>query len=261
MLVVVWLAAALGAIQVLRPNWTAAPFLGGLVNLFASAAMAGALFRIGVEARHPGDAAFRAHAAGLQWGSLEWRVLGARIILGLIFLAAIFVVAIIWGVAVGVSAMADRADVTALTTGDNAAKGAAALHMLAGPAGVISVAIWLPTLAAALYFGARLSLYPLLAADTRAFNFAQSWRTTRGAVMAIVVTWIVSFLAQMLLAVVVGGMLGAIAAMLGHSGAARGWGSIGGQAASVAIAGPLAAGLQLYIYNALGSGDTAATFA
>jgi len=261
MLVAVWLAAALAAIQALRPEWTFAPLLGLVLKFLVGVAVVGALYRVGIESRHPGDPEFRAHAAGFQWGGLEWRVLGANLLIALIVFGVAVVFGIIWAILFGVTAASDQADLQGLSSGDNSARMQALVHILLGPAGVISLAIMIPALVASLYFGARLSLYTLVAADARSFGFDQTWRLTRGAIWAIILTWIVTFIAQMALGMLIGLMLGMIGAALGQTLAAAAWISVIAQGVGAAIAPPLSAGLLLYVYNTRRGGeDVAAAF-
>ncbi len=256
MLIVVWLTAALGAIQSLRPEWTFIPLFGLLLNTFAATAMVGALFRIGIEPRHPGDAAFRANAAGLQWGALEWRVLGANWIVGIIMGLAAAIVGVIWAIVVGVTAAADLQGL------GGADPGQAMLRLLTGSAGLATLVIVLLAAPAFLYFGARLSLYSLIAADERAFGFAPTWTLTRGAVRAIIVTWVVAGLAELVLFFIAGALGGIVAGAAGQGAGAATWGGIAAQTVGAAVSGPIAAGLQLYIYRTRKQGDdVAATFA
>jgi hypothetical protein len=259
MLISVWLAGTLQAIQGLRPEWLGfmAP-LSLLLNVIVGTAVIGALFRIGIEPFHSGDPNFRAAPMGLQWGGLEFRVLGSNILIGVIFGGVAFVVGIIWVIMFGVMAQGDSANLSALESGDSAASGQALLHILVGPAGIVSLVLFLATAIGFFYFGARLLVFSLLAADTGSFSLARAWAMTRGAVMPIIVTLLIFGALQGLIYLVGLIVLGGAAA----SGQGGYWGAVAISVATGAVIAPLSIGLQLYVYNSRRSGDAgiAATF-
>jgi hypothetical protein len=265
LLIVVWVAAAVQAVIGLRPEWILFVWpLGGLLSAAASTAALGALYRLGVEGQHGDDPEFRPNAAGLQWGALEWRVLGANLLVGLIFGAVDVVIGLIWLVIFGLTLRGDPASVQAMQGTDSSASAAAFLHMLFGPAGLFSLAILLPTFCAQIFFGVRLSLYALLAADARSFSFGRAWSLTRGAVLAIIVASIVIGMAGFGIVLVVAFVGGVIVTLAQQGASAAGlWPVVIAQAVWVAFATPLFAGLQVYIYNNRRPADAgiAATFA
>ena len=153
------------------------------------------------------------------------------------------VVGVIWVIVLGISAQSQAADLQALGGNDQTAGMTALMHILGGPAGIGTLVILLPSLCAFVYFGARLSLFTLAAADTRSFSLGRAWSLTKGAVLAIILTMMLIYLVLFLagaLAGVIGGVIGAVAQQ-------------GGQGAAV----------WLYIYNTRRPGDAgiAATFA
>jgi hypothetical protein len=262
LLILVWVTAANQAVQSLRPEWIVVVWpLGVLLTLVASTALLGALYRIGFEGQHADDPNFRANAGGLQWGGLEWRVLGANLLIGLIFGGVALVVGLIWAVLFTLLAQGQAADLQALQGSDQNAGASAFFRLLAGPAGLVSAVILIPTFCAWVYFSARLALYPLVAADTRAFSFGRAWALSQGAALAIIVTWIVIASVQLLVGLIAVAAAGAIA-VVAHQGGGV-WTTVAWQLVAAAIDTPLSVGLLLYVYNTRRPGDAgiAATFA
>ena len=261
MLIAVWFSATLEAIQLLRPEWGLVSFFGLIVTLFLSAAATGALYRLRFAEDHPGDGAYAAHAAGLQWGGLEWRVLGASLLIGVI-IAVIFVVAlIIWGVALGVTLSGDTEAMQAIETGSQSEKMAALGRIMLGPGGLVSALILIPTIGGLIYLSARLAVFAPMAAETRAFDFGRAWTLTKGAVLALIVGAVVIYLVLAVVGAVVGGLAGFASSVTGQAGAGRVWGGIASHAIAQALSTPLFAGLALYIYRTQrGDPGVAATF-
>ena len=257
MLILVWFTGTLQAIELLKPDWGFATFLGAIATLFLTVAATGALYRLSLTGDHPGDRAFAPGPAGLQWGGLEWRVMGANLIVG-IGLGVLFVVLfLIWAVMVGVVVgLSGSPEIQALESGSQAEKTAALGRVMLGPAGLVSAIIGIPSVLGLLYLGARLALVAPVAADTRAFDFSKAWTLTRGAVLALILGSIVIFLLELVIGAVLGGVAGLAAALTGNAGSGRVWGGIAGQTVSAAINAPLFAGLVLYVYRRQ-RGDTA----
>lgn len=251
MLVLVWAAAVLQAIRLARPEWGAVNVLGLIVILLVTTAATGALYRIGLEPDHGGDAAFSVGPAGLRWGSLEWRVLGANILVGVIFFFALVAIVIVWAITFGVSAAGQASDLQAVQAAQgDSDKMAAAIRLFSGPAGIISFIVLIPLLIAFCVLAAKLALFAVTAADTGAFNFSLAWNLTRSSLLALIVASIVIVLAQAVVGGVSGFLAGVAAGAFGqgvHSGSL--WGGVAGQAASAAINAPLIAGLQIYVYR------------
>jgi hypothetical protein len=259
MLISVWLAGTLQAIQGLRPEWIGFVVpLSLLLNAIVGTAVIGALFRIGIEPFHSGDPAFQAAPTGLQWGGLEFRVLGSNILIGVIFGGVAVVFAIVWLIIFSVMAQGDSANLSALEGSNSAASGQALLHILAGPAGIVSMVLFLVLAVGFFYFAARLLVFNLLAADTGSFSLARAWAMTRGAVTPIILTLIIFGLLQGLVYLIGLIVLGGAAA----SGQGVFWGAVVISVVTGAIIAPLSIGLQIYVYNARRSGDAgiAATF-
>lgn len=250
----VWLAGASQAIQSLRPEWFFIPLLGFPVTIAVSTAAIGALYRIGIEPGHPGDARFRAHPAGLWWGALEWRVLGANILLGLILGLLTAALIFVWFMALGI---------VSVSLAGQGLQGADASVIIRFA--LVSAVILIPGLLGLFYLGARWLIYPLYAADTGSFDLGAAWGMTRGASLAIVLALVVIFLAQSGLVVLSFIVAAGVAGVVGHDAAApAAWGLIATQLVGTAISAPLGVGLQQSVYRALrpdGGVDVAATFA
>jgi hypothetical protein len=259
MLISVWLTGTLQAIQGLRPEWAFGILLLSIpLNVLVGTAVIGALYRIGIEPFHGGDTNFRAAPTGLQWGGLEWRVLGANLLMGLIFGGVTFFFSIIVLVLIGATAGSDSASLAALNGSDPTASSQALLHILTGPAGIVSLLLFLVVAGAFLFFAARLLVFSLLAADTGAFSFGRAWVLTRGALGAIIVTLLMFGLLQVAIWFVGLMITGGFAAAHGQIF----WGSVAIAVATGAIITPLSVGLQIYVYNTRRSGEPsiAATF-
>jgi hypothetical protein len=236
-----------------------------IVAVCVSTVAVGALFRIGLATDHPGDPNYVVGPAGFQWGSVEWRILGASLALGAVFVIPLVIIFIIWGMGLGATLMGQTDTLQNLRSGSTAERLAALGRVLAGPAGLVTLVIFVPTIVAAIYVGARLTLYNLIAADTGSFSLARAWSLMRGAVLAVIVAGIVLNLIQAALGGVIGFFGGLAAGLVGQVGASGLWGSILGQAAGAAINAPLFVGLELYIYRIQrgegGDESVAATFA
>ena len=261
MLLLVWISAMAQAIEGLKPEWKAAPTLGVLALLIVSTIATGALYRIGLEADHPGDPAFAPSQFGLQWAGIEWRVLGANVLVGVILGILALAVFIIWGVGLGISYVGHPEALQAINSaGTDQERMAASLALLAGPAGVVSVIVLLPGLVALIYLAIRLALFTLNTVDTRAYDFAKAWALTRGAVLSLFVALVAIYIAQIIAGGVCGAVAGFFSAFFAH-GAGGMWGQVAGQAAGAAINAPLFAGLQLYVLHRRKDAGVAATFA
>jgi hypothetical protein len=261
MLIAVWFAAMLEAVELLKPEWGFVSFLGLIATLFVSAAATAALYRLRFAEDHPGDGAYAAHSAGLQWDGLEWRVLGANLLIGIIIGVILVVALIIWGVALGVTLSGDAAALQAVENGSDSEKMAALGRIMLGPGGLVSAVILIPTIGGLIYLSARLAVFAPLAAETRAFDFGKAWTMTRGAVLALIIGAMVIYLVLAVIGAVAGGLAGFLAGVTGQLGAGRIWGGIAGQAVAQALSTPLFAGLVLYVYRIQrGDPGVAATF-
>ena len=261
LLILVWFTAALQIIEALRPSWSAAAFFGFLISIFLTTAATGALYRLRFGEDHPGDDAFAAHSAGLQWGGLEWRILGANLLLGVVIGVLVFVAFIIWAIILGVTVGSNPAQMQALQSGSEADKVDALRQLMLGPAGILTLLIIGPVTVALIYIGIRMSVFAPLAADTRSFDVGKAWSLTRGAVLTLLVGSIVIFLFELLLGGVIGGLAGFTAGFTGHTGQGRVWGGVAGQVIGSAVNAPLIAGLVLYVYRTQrGDPTVAATF-
>jgi hypothetical protein len=259
MLIAVWFTATLEAIQLLKPEWGLVSFLGVIVTLFLSAAATGALYRLRFAEDHPGDGAYVAHAAGLQWGGLEWRVLGASLLVGIIIGVILVVALIIWGVALGITLSGDPEALQAIENGSQTEKMAALGRIMLGPGALVSALILIPSIGGVIYLAARLAVFAPLAAETRAFDFGRAWALTKGAVLTLIVGAIVIYLALAVIDLVVGGLANLLSGTTGQAG--RVWGGIARQALGQALGTPLFAGLALYVYRTQrGDAGVAATF-
>jgi hypothetical protein len=259
MLILVWFTAAQRIVELLRPSWTVVSFLSFIVSVFVSTAASSALYRLQLGADHPGDGQFAARRAGLQWGALEWRVMGANLLVGVMTGVLLVVAIIIWAIIVGVSVSGSPGDMQALQGGSQGEKLDALRHVLLGPAGILSLLIVGPIVAALIYLIIRLSLFALLAADSRSFDIGKAWTMARGAMLALFVGSVVILLIEVLVGALFGGVAGFAAGIIGQQG--RIWGGVAGQVIAAATSAPLFAGLLLYVYR-IQRGDTsvAATF-
>jgi hypothetical protein len=171
------------------------------------------------------------------------------------------VLIIVWGVALGISSIGNP---EALQSVNNAGTSEEKLQafgaLMLGPAGVATVVVLLPGLAALLYLGIRLSLFALNTVDTRSYDFGKSWALTRGAGWSILVALIVFSITELVAGGICGAVAGFVSAFLspGHGGM---WGQVAGQAIGAAINAPLFAGLQLYVLHRRRDAGVAATFA
>jgi hypothetical protein len=262
MLILVWFTAMLAAIQALKPDWGLATPLGTIVTFFLSTAATGALYRLSLTQSHPGDGAFAASPSGLQWGALEWRVMGANIMVGLAVGGLALIAFIVWVIAVGVAAGASGGpDVQLIEQGSEAERLAAFGRLMLGPVGVVAAVIGIPAVFGLFWVSAKLALVAPQAADTGAFSFGSAWRLSRGAVLALVVTSFLIFVAQAVIGAIFGGVAGFLAGVTGQVGQGPIWGGIAGEGVSAAVNLPLFAGLVLYVYRAQrGDPGVAATF-
>jgi len=261
MLILVWFSAAVQIVELLRPSWVAVSILGFIVSIFITTAATGALYRLRFSGDHPGDDAFAAHPAGVQWGGLEWRILGANLLVGLIIGVLAFVVFIIWAFILGATLGNSPADVQGVENGSEAEKLAALGRIMLGPAGALTLIFIGPAMIGLIYLGLRLSVFAPLAADTRSFDPVKAWALTRGAVLALLVGSVVIFLLELIIGAVFGGVAGFVAGFSGQVGQGRVWGGVAGQAVGAALNAPLIAGLVLYVYRTQrGDPAVAATF-
>ena len=148
MLILVWLTAAQQIVELLRPNWIAAPFFGIIVSVFVTTAATGALYRLQLSGDHPGDNQFAAHPAGLHWGGIEWRVLGANAMAGVAVSVLAIVVFIIWAIILGVTVVGSPGDMQTLRDGSETEKLEVFRHIMLGPAGILTFVIVGPTIIA-----------------------------------------------------------------------------------------------------------------
>jgi hypothetical protein len=259
MLVLVWFNAALQIVELLRPTWTLASFLGLIVSIFVTTAATGALYRLQLAGDHPGDNQFAAHPAGLQWGGLEWRVLGANLMVGVAIGVLVVIAFIIWAIILGVTVGSSPGDMQALQSGSEAEKLDAFRHIMLGPAGILTLVIIGPLIVALIYIIIRLSMFALVAADARSFDLVKAWTLARGAMLPLFLGSLVIFLIELIIGAVTGGLAGFTAGIIGQQG--RIWGGVAGQVVGAAINAPLFAGLVLYVYRIQrGDPGVAATF-
>ncbi|HEY3800193.1 MAG TPA: hypothetical protein VGL58_17740 [Caulobacteraceae bacterium] len=250
LMITVWLAAILQAIKVLRPDLALVTALGAIISIFTATAASGALYRLTLQRNHPGDGAYAAHEAGLQWGGLEWRVLGANIIIGLILILIFLAACFIWGIALAASVGGHVADLGSVNSTDPAVRNAALMHLFLGPGLMASVILLVPAVCLLLFLFARFILFAPLAADGGGFDLGKAWALTRGAVLATIGALIVIGVAEVTLGAIAGFFAGMVGGLAGGSAGARLWGGIAGAAMGGAISPPLLAGLQLYLYRA-----------
>ncbi|HEY2709920.1 MAG TPA: hypothetical protein VGI95_17870 [Caulobacteraceae bacterium] len=262
LLLLVWVAAMLQAVEVLKSGWWPVSLLGVLILLFLTTLVAGALYRLKLSGDHPGDGAFAPGVAGFQWGGLEWRVLGANLLVGVAIGVVLFVAFIAWAFVLGASIQSQPDVVQAIQSGTDAEKTAAMIRLMMGPAGILSAAVLIPAAVGLLYLGARLALLTPLAADTRSFDIGKAWALTGGVTWAVIVGIVVIYVVEFAVGAIFRLVLGLGGSLVGQPQAAKIWVTILGQAIAAAINVPLFAGLQLYVYRAQ-RGDTAvaATFA
>jgi len=264
LLVTVWLAAMIQGVALARPDLWPLNLFGDLVLLAATTAATGALFRIGVGPDHAGDPRFQLGPAGFNWGGLEWRVLGANVVVGVTFVVLAIFAIFIWAVVFGVSAATQGVSAEGLQApAGSAAQMQAFLHIIAGPAGVVSIVVAIPLLVGLAFLWAKLSLFAVTAADTGGFNFGRAWSLTRGALRALIVSAIVIVIIQMVAGASAGFVAGVLAGLLGQGvDGGRLWGGVAGQAAGVSVNIPLFCGLQLFVYRSRrGEVSVAQTFA
>ncbi|HZZ88973.1 MAG TPA: hypothetical protein VFE13_11645 [Caulobacteraceae bacterium] len=237
------------------------PFLGFVISVFVGTAVAGALYRLRLSADHPGDDAFAAHPAGAQWGALEWRVLGANLLVGLIIGLMAFITFIVWALILGVSIGENPALMQAVRDGGDAEKMQALKTIMLGPAGVLTLVVVLPISLGIVYIAIRLSLFAVMAADTRRFDLRRAWELARGAMATLIVATVLLVAADFLIGVVVGAAAGLVSGLTGHVGQGGKWGGVAGQVVGAAINAPLFAGLALYVYRTQrGDDGVASTF-
>jgi hypothetical protein len=259
MLVLVWFNAALQIVELLRPTWGAVSFLGLIVSIFVTTAATGALYRLQLAGDHPGDNQFAAHPAGLQWGGLEWRVLGANLMIGVAIGVLVIVAFIIWAIILGVTVGSNPGDMQALQGGSEAEKIDVFRRIMLGPAGILTLVIIGPIVAALIYVIVRLSMFALVAADARSFDLVRAWTLARGAMLPLFLGSLVIFMIELIIGAVTGGLAGFTASIIGQQG--RIWGGVTGQVVGAAINAPLFAGLVLYVYRIQrGDPGVAATF-
>ena len=224
--------------------------------------LAGALYRIGLQPAHGGDPAYATGPGGFQWGGLEWRVLGANWLLGAILGLAAALVLVVWVVAVLVTVGAQSDALRGMGSDNESDRMAAIGQLFFGPAALETVLILVPAFIGLVYLGARLALVPLHAADTGSFSLGQAWRLTRGAVLALLIAGVLSFVADFAIGAVGALIAGIAASLVGHHDWGAAWESGAGSLLVDAINPPLFAGLQLYVYRAQNPEiSIAATFA
>ena len=176
MLILVGFTAVEGAINLIKPDWSAMTPIGTIVTFVVSTAATGALYRLRLTEIHPGEGAFAPGPAGFQWGGLEWRVMGANLLVGIVIGVVVVIAVIVWAIAFGAAASATGgADVQLLEQGDQGDKMAAFYRLLLGPAGVVSALIGIPMVVGLFWLGAKLALVAPQAADTGTFNFGTAW--------------------------------------------------------------------------------------
>jgi len=220
--------------------------------LFAQVAAAtlatGALYRSILQQAHPGDPRLRLGPAGLQWGKAEWWVLAANLAVGFLMGLVACAFALVWGIGLNALSASHEIDPSLLLHA-SAGDPAAFSRIMAGPGGILTLAVFLPGVALIIYLWARLILAPILAVDTGRLDLGRAWKLTRGASLALVVALIIIFLGQ-LLAVLSGGLLGALAASGGADLAGAGLaGASAGAAIATALSLPMTAGAAACVYR------------
>jgi hypothetical protein len=264
LLVLVSLGTVVQALSRSRPDMWLHTLLADLLVFVVATAAVGACYRIGLEPDHGGDPAFRVGPAGFNWGGLEWRVMAANVVVGLIFVVLAVFALFVWAIAFGVSAATQGIDAKGLEAAPgSAAQMQAFLHIMEGPAGIVSALVAVPCVVGLAVLWAKLALFAITAADTGSLNFGAAWSLTRGALAALIWTTVAIFAAQLLAGMVAGFFGGVLAAVL-RQGAVGGrfWGAVAGQAVGAAISTPLFAGLQIFVYRARrGDVGVAQTFA
>jgi hypothetical protein len=240
MTLVVVMQAIWGLVQRAVPGASGAEatLLLNIPALLLAAVAFGALYRIGLKTTRASDPDLRLGPGGVQWTPVEWRVLGANVLLGVFFVVLMIVLVIVWAFTLGVVMIGRPEQLQALgkaTT--NWTRLQAFGHMMLGPGGIVTAAILLPAGALLLWLSAKLSLFAILAADTRSFDLGQAWSLTRGATWALLLTSFAIFVIQFLLGAFAGALFGGVA--------------------SAAISTPLLAGMQTHVYAARRSGSQA----
>jgi hypothetical protein len=262
LLLLVGFTALEGAINLIKPDWSAMTPIGTIVTFALSTAATGALYRLRLTEIHPGDLAFAPGPAGFQWGGLEWRVMGANLLVGIVIGVVVVIAVIVWAIAFGIAASATGgADVQLLEQGDQSDRMAAFYRLLLGPAGIVAALIGIPAAIGLFWLSAKLALVAPLAADTGRFNLGAAWALSGGAVLPLIVASIALFFLQALISAVFGAAAGLFAGLTGHVGQGSAWGGVLGETISAAINIPLFAGLVLFVYRAQrGDQSVAATF-
>ncbi len=145
---------------------------GAVAQLIANLVLFGAVFRLALADRHPGDPAFALGHAGLQWRRMEWRLLGAGSLL-MLFLAIIAVLGVVLVSAVALGIIINHGGAAPPTTPQ-------AVLAALGPNGqtVVSVILALVILAL-IYCYIRLSLAFVATADTGKVSVLASWSLTK----------------------------------------------------------------------------------
>jgi hypothetical protein len=145
---------------------------GAVAQLITKLVLYGAVFRLALADRHPGDPAFALGHAGLQWRRMEWRLLGAGLLL-LLFLAIIAVLGVVLVSAVALGIIVNQGGAAPPATPQ-------AVLAALGPNGqtVVSVILSLVILAL-LYCYVRLSLAFAATADTGKVSVLASWSLTK----------------------------------------------------------------------------------
>lgn len=159
--------ASIYAVGLAAPTSLPLGLLLVVVELLVWAVVSGALMRLALADRHPGDPAFRLGPAGLQWTGIETRLLGARLLLVLL-LFLILVAAVFSMMLVGV--------VVAATTGQ-APKPAAGF--LTTPAGVAIALVALTFTLVTVWITTRLALSSPATVDLGAVQAFSTLALTR----------------------------------------------------------------------------------
>ena len=197
------------------------------VVVFIAEIMAnGALYRLALKGDHPHDRDYQIGPAGMQWRDAEWMVFGATLIFNLIVFGVVLVVFLSWAILLAImmgTHIIDPEPFRALPDGATSAWPALA-GAFANLGGVISLIVLAAGLAAAVYIAARFILLPIAAVEKRRLRIGAAWSLSRGAGVAIIVSWVVILLTAVLVSAL-GGLFGGIASALTGAHAGRPMGS------------------------------------
>jgi hypothetical protein len=214
-----------------------------IVGLAVSTMATGALYRLALQADHPGDPLYRPGPMGFQWSGFEWRILGANLLLGVIIGVAVVAVSLVWMLFLGIMLTTHLIDPGVMNQMNAVADPWGKLAIFfGGVGGVINILLLLAAALAIIWLFARLLLLPIGAAETGRIDLGAAWALSRSSVWPIVTTLIVRFLIGAAIALVLTYFTGMI---IGKDA-----GAILSAMLTSAIWAPIGAGLVAYAYRA-----------